>query len=96
MGQTNQTMTLMLKTVELLHIGNLSEKRLPKAATLPHHWGRVIVWRRMAGTYVMFEVMLEYTGEVQYDDYRANLYFRAARMCAKLISLALRSKKYIL
>ena len=26
----------MLKTIELLHIGNLSEKRLPRAATLPH------------------------------------------------------------
>ena len=30
-----QTITLTLKTIELLHIGNLSEKRLPRAATLP-------------------------------------------------------------
>ena len=27
----------MLKTIELLHMGNLSEKRLPRAATLPNH-----------------------------------------------------------
>ena len=36
MGQTNQTMTLPLKTRELLHRGNQSGERLPKAATLPH------------------------------------------------------------
>ena len=32
---SNHTITLTLKTIELLHIGNLSEKRLPRAATLP-------------------------------------------------------------
>ena len=30
----NQTIILTLKTIELLHIGNLSGKRLPRAATL--------------------------------------------------------------
>ena len=30
------TLTLTLTAIELLHIGNLSEKRLPRAATLPN------------------------------------------------------------
>ena len=35
-GWTNRTITLTLKTLELLHIGNLSEKRLLTAATPPN------------------------------------------------------------
>ena len=34
-GYTNQTITITLKFIDLLHIGNLSEKRLLKAATIP-------------------------------------------------------------